>query len=51
MDKYHIYEEIGKGQFSQVFKVRREEIVLIILFANSRYYLGKRKEEDQLCCH
>ena len=21
MDKYHIYEELGKGQYSQIFKV------------------------------
>jgi len=25
MDKYHIYEEIGKGQFSQVFKGREKK--------------------------
>jgi len=24
MDKYHIYEEIGKGSFSQVFKGREK---------------------------
>ena len=24
MDKYHIYEEIGKGVFSQVFKGREK---------------------------
>jgi serine/threonine-protein kinase ULK4 len=25
MDKYHIYEEIGKGEFSQVFKGREKK--------------------------
>ena len=25
MDKYHIYEEIGKGDFSQVFKGREKK--------------------------
>lgn len=25
MDKYHIYEEIGKGQYSQVFKGREKK--------------------------
>ena len=25
MDKYHIYEEIGKGAFSQVFKGREKK--------------------------
>lgn len=24
MDKYHIYDEIGKGEFSQVFKGREK---------------------------
>lgn len=25
MDKYHIYEEIGKGEFSQIFKGREKK--------------------------
>jgi serine/threonine-protein kinase ULK4 len=25
MEKYHIYEEIGKGEFSQVFKGREKK--------------------------
>ncbi len=25
MDKYHIYDEIGKGEFSQVFKGREKK--------------------------
>ena len=25
MDKYHIYEEFGKGEFSQVFKGREKK--------------------------
>ena len=25
MDKYHIYEEIGKGEFSRVFKGREKK--------------------------
>jgi serine/threonine protein kinase len=25
MDKYHIYEEIGKGEFSQVYKGREKK--------------------------
>lgn len=27
MDKYHIYEDIGKGEFSQVYKGREKKKV------------------------
>ncbi len=53
MDKYHIYEEIGKGQFSQVFKGREKkkiEFVAIkridksqmnrVIFTNMIFYLS-----------
>jgi serine/threonine-protein kinase ULK4 len=37
MDKYHIYEEIGKGGFSQVFKGReKRKIEYVSLHSVSR---------------
>lgn len=40
MDKYHIYEEIGKGEFSQVFKGREKKKI--------EYVAIKRVEKDQM---
>ena len=40
MDKYHIYEEIGKGDFSQVFKGREKKKI--------EYVAIKRVEKDQM---
>jgi serine/threonine protein kinase len=40
MDKYHIYEEIGKGEFSQVFKGREKNKI--------EYVAIKRVEKEQM---
>jgi serine/threonine-protein kinase ULK4 len=40
MDKYHIYEEIGKGEFSQVFKGREKKKI--------QYVAIKRVEKSMM---
>ena len=40
MEKYHIYEEIGKGRFSQVFKGREKK--------NIEYVAIKRVDKGRM---
>jgi serine/threonine-protein kinase ULK4 len=35
MDKYHIYEEIGKGEFSQVYKGREKNTIVYVAIKRS----------------
>lgn len=40
MEKYHIYEEIGKGNFSQVYKGReKKKVFKIDQLYESKFYV------------
>jgi len=40
MNNYHIYEEIGKGKFSTVYKVKNSRILIILNRAGKRNLLN-----------
>ena len=57
MEKYHIYEEIGKGKFSQVTENFFAGIMsYVMLFhvlscCTITDIQGTREEEHRVCCH
>ena len=52
MNNFHIYEEVGRGKYSVVYKVI-SPLHLLINFLNAtilKILLGKKEEDDRLCC-
>ena len=51
MEKYHIYEEIGKGKFSQVFKGReKKKIESVAIKRIEKSVMNKVKISRYLMC-
>lgn len=49
MDKYHIYEEIGKGEFSQVFKGREKKKIEYVAIKRIEKSVMSKVLTLQLC--
>ncbi len=48
MDKYEILEQVGKGSFGSVTKIRRKEDKKIMVWKEINYGRMKEKEKQQL---
>lgn len=52
MEKYHIYEEIGKGEFSQVFKGReKKKIEFVAIKRIEKAMMPKVSREYNIVLH